>query len=138
MTFTGSKAALIFNDQLLVFLRDDTPGLRFRNLWDFPGGGREGEESPFETLNREVQEEFGITLTERAVLWKKEYPAMHDPSERAFFFVINLTQTEIGNVVFGGEGQRWQLMPIDEFLSRNDVVPDLKGRLKDYLDSVRI
>ena len=44
--FHGVKAALLFGDKILVYKRDDKPGLRFANLWDMPGGGREGDETP--------------------------------------------------------------------------------------------
>lgn len=131
--FNGVKAALIFGQDLVVYLRDNKPGLRFANMWDFPGGGREGEETPIQCLIREVEEEFSISLDPTSLVWQREYPAMHDPSQRAYFFVANLTQTEIDRIQFGTEGQRWSMMPITEFFQRADVVPDLKNRLQDYL-----
>lgn len=78
--FNGVKAALIHDGELVMFLRDNKPGLRFANLWDFPGGGREGEETPAECLIREVQEEFSITLDPTSIIWQREYPAMNDPT----------------------------------------------------------
>ena len=132
--FVGVKAALFLGDKLIVFLRDNKPGLRFANLWDFPGGGREGNETPFETLEREVKEEFGIQLMQDSVIWQKEYPAMHDSSLRAYFMAANISQVQADSIVFGEEGQKWTLMTVREFLSRDDVVPHLKGRLTDYLN----
>lgn len=133
--FTGAKAALITdNDMLVVFLRDNKPGLRFANLWDFPGGGREGNENPFECLKREVEEEFAITLNEEAILWQKLYPAMHDPAQTAYFFAVRVAESEVAAIRFGTEGQRWTLMSVDKFLGRDDAVPFIQSRLKDYLD----
>jgi 8-oxo-dGTP pyrophosphatase MutT (NUDIX family) len=44
--FTGCKLAYIFNGQLLVYKRDDFPHIPFAGMWDFPSGGREGDETP--------------------------------------------------------------------------------------------
>ena len=134
--FVGVKAALFIENKLLVFLRDNKPDLRFPNMWDFPGGGREASETPFETLEREVKEEFGIQVMKDSIVWQKEYPAMHDPALRAYFMVVKISQEQVGAITFGSEGQKWELMETGEFLSRDDVVPHLKGRLKDYLDRV--
>lgn len=76
--FSGVKAALIHGNELIAYLRDNKPNLNFANLWDFPGGGREGEETPFGCLRREVIEEFGIKIGQKQVIWQKTYPAMHD------------------------------------------------------------
>lgn len=136
--FTGVKAALLFDNELVVFLRDNKPGLPFANMWDFPGGGREDAETPFECLKREVKEEFGISISGKSVVWQKEYPAMHDPSQRAFFCVVMLSQKEVASIVFGDEGQEWKLMSVRDCLKDENVVPHLKTRLQDYLDSTKV
>ena len=46
MDFHGVKVAVLVGDKLLMHLRDDKPGLFNANMWDFPGGGREGNETP--------------------------------------------------------------------------------------------
>ena len=131
--FDGVKIALFFENQLLVYLRDDKPGLRFANMWDFPGGGRENNETPIECAQREVSEEFAINIKPDAIIWKREYPAMHDVNLKAYFLVACITKGDIDKIQLGEEGQKWDLMSIDSFLTRDDVVPGLKGRLKDYL-----
>lgn len=135
--FIGVKIALFTQDKkLLVYLRDDKPGLRFANMWDFPGGGREGEESPFDCAKREVREEFGIQLTKNSIIYTKRVSAMHDESVGAYFMVGHITQQDIDKISFGSEGQRWKLMSIDDFMSSDQVVEQLKGRLEGYLSSV--
>lgn len=131
--FVGVKIALFIGDKLLVYLRDNKPGLRFAGLWDFPGGGREESETPEETVIREVQEEFSIKLKPDLIMWKKEYPAMVEVGRKAYFCAAKLPQKTIDEIKFGDEGQKWSLMDVNEFLSRNDVVPHLKVRLSDYL-----
>ena len=62
--FTGCKIALFCGDSLLTILRDDKASIPWPNMWELPGGGREGDESPFECVAREVYEEnwdlFGL------------------------------------------------------------------------------
>lgn len=132
--FIGVKIAIFFKNDLLVYLRDNKPGLRFAGLWDFPGGGRENNETPVECAIREVDEEFSIKLKPSAIIYEKEYPSMHEANSRAYFMVGEVTKQDIDAISFGAEGQKWQLMKVDAFLSRDDVVPHLKGRLQDYLN----
>lgn len=135
MDFIGVKGALVYEGMLVVIQRDNKPGLRFAGLWDFPGGGREGNETPFECLNREVFEELHMHLKKSAVVWETTHPAMYDPSLLAYFIVIPITKADVDSIVFGDEGQGWKLMDVDEFMDSKEVVPDLKGRLQPYLDS---
>ena len=131
--FHGVKIALFYNDKLIVYLRDDKPGLRWANMWDLPGGGREDSETPFECVKREVEEEFSISLSEGQISWQKEYPAMHDPSLRAYFMVAEVTPDQFKAIEFGDEGQRWELMSVEEYLEKPDIISYTKGRLNDYL-----
>ncbi len=132
--FSGAKIALLHEDKLIMQLRDNKPGLRFANMWDFPGGGREGTETPIECALREIKEEFGITLLPEQFIWQKEYPAMHDASLKAYFFVAQATQKDVDAIKFGDEGQGWDFMEIPNFFANEKVVPHLKGRLQDYID----
>jgi 8-oxo-dGTP diphosphatase len=133
--FIGVKIALLKDDEVLVILRDDKPGLRNANLWDCPGGGREDNEAPFECVAREVDEELRIKLNSDSIIWEKTYPAMHDPSLTAYFMVAKINDSDIKGIVFGDEGQGWKMMSIDDFMSDPSVIEALKGRLKDYLES---
>ena len=135
MKFNGSKVALIFENKLIMQLRDNKPGLFNANMWDFPGGGQKGDEIPIECAIREVQEEFGITINENSFVWKKEYPAQKDPNQIAFFLVAFVSKKEIDSIHFGTEGQKWKLMDYDTFFNKDHVIRALKERFKDYLDS---
>ena len=131
--FTGCKIALFCGDKLLTILRDDKDDIPCPNMWEFPGGGREGNESPFECAAREVYEELGIHLTEDCLLWSKIYPSVIFKGKQSVFMVGQLRQEQFDNIIFGDEGQGYQLMNVEEFLSSSQVVPQLQERLKDYL-----
>lgn len=135
--FTGCKIALFCEDRILTILRDDKPSIPWPNMWELPGGGRERNESPFECVAREVYEELGIQLTEDCLLWSKVYPSMLFEGKESVFLVGKLRQEQFDSIVFGDEGQAYKLMPIEEFLHSKQVVPQLQGRLKDYLEEVK-
>ena len=131
--FQGCKIALICGDKVLTILRDDKDDIPCPNMWELPGGGREGDESPFECVEREVFEELGIHLTEDCLLWSKVYPSMLFADKQSVFLVGQLSQDQFDSITFGDEGQGYQLMNVEEFLSSSQVVPQLQERLKDYL-----
>ena len=132
--FTGCKIALICGDKVLTILRDDKDDIPCPNMWDLPGGGREGNESPFECATREVYEELGIHLDEDCLLWSKIYPSVIFKDKQSVFMVGQLRQEQFDNITFGNEGQAYKLMHIEEFLTSSQVVPQLQGRLRDYLE----
>ena len=130
--FQGCKIALFCGDKILTILRDDKASIPWPNMWELPGGGREGDESPFECAAREVYEELGIHLTEDCMLWSRVYPSVLYEGRYSVFMVCQLRQEQFDNITFGDEGQDYKLMSIEEFLSSDKVVPQLQERLKDY------
>ena len=135
--FTGCKIALFCGDKLLTILRDDKSNIPYPNTWELPGGGREGDESPFECVAREVYEELGINLTEDCLLWSKVYPSMIFEGKESVFLVGQLTQDQFDSIVFGDEGQGYKLMSTEEFLGSDKVVPQLQDRVRDYLEEIK-
>ena len=130
--FVGCKLAYIINDELLVYKRDDFTEIPFPGLWDFPGGGREGDESPEECVLRELEEEFSITFSVSRFIYKKMV-ASHTNVGYSFFFVAHGLESEVAAISFGNEGQYWKLMPIKEYLSHPKAIPALINRLNGYL-----
>ena len=131
--FTGCKIALICDGQILTILRDDKEDIPWPNMWELPGGGREGNESPFECVAREVYEELGIHLTEDCLLWSKVYPSMLFKGRQSVFMVGQISQKQFDRIDFGDEGQAYKLMNIEEFLNSKQAVPHLQARLRNYL-----
>ena len=136
LDFTGCKIALICGDKILTILRDDKPTIPWPNLWDLPGGGREGTESPFGCAAREVYEELTIQLSKDDMVWSRIYPSMLDENKKSVFLVGKLTQEQFDSIVFGDEGQSFKLMSIEEFLTLDQVVPQLQERVRDYVEKI--
>lgn len=130
--FTGTKLAYILNRQLLVYKRDNVPHIPFPDMWDLPGGGREGEESPEACVLRELQEEFGLVLPLSHLVYKQR-GINHNNTGFSYFFAAEGHAEEVAAIVFGSEGQYWQLMAIDEFLAHPMASPVLKPRLVECL-----
>lgn len=132
--FTGCKIALICGDKILTILRDDKETIPWPNMWELPGGGREGNESPFECVAREVYEELSIQLSKDDIIWSWIYPSMLDENKKSVFLVGQLTQEQFDSIVFGDEGQGYKLVSLEEFLTSDQVVPQLQERVRDYVE----
>lgn len=53
-------AAAVVRQGERFLLAQRMPGKQFANQWEFPGGKLEGDETPQQALERELQEELGI------------------------------------------------------------------------------
>ncbi len=60
------------NGEILLYLRDNKPGIPFPEHWDLIGGHLEEGETPEEALVREVKEELNIDLKEFSFFKKYE------------------------------------------------------------------
>lgn len=101
--------------------------------WDLPGGGRENDESPEQTVIREVYEEFKIQMEPSQIIYRKGYPSDRFIGSTSIFMVGRLRTEQTKGISFGEEGQRYKFVDIYDFLDMEDAIPHLKERLKDYL-----
>lgn len=129
----GAKIALICGLDLIVYRRDRKAGIPYPGLWDLPGGGREGAESVEECVCREVIEEFGIVIDPASFIWTRRYPSAVATGSASYFTVAAITSAEVSAIIFGEEGERWEMMAIDTFLNHPEAVSSLKVRLADFL-----
>ena len=132
LSFQGVKVALINNGKVLTVLRDNIPNIPYPNMWDLAGGGRENEESPYETMRREVLEELNIDIPESNVVWVKHYESVTKPGKKSVFMVANISDHQIESIEFGEEGQGYKMVTFQEFLDNKDVIEQLKHRFLDY------
>jgi 8-oxo-dGTP diphosphatase len=84
-----------------------------------------------------VGTKIALLLENKILVWEKGFPAMHDEKLTALFMVAKIEQSDIDNISFGSEGQKWDLIDLDCFLKMEDVVPQIKNRLSAYLESVK-
>ena len=124
--FDGAKVALFLGSRLLIIRRDDDPAIPWPDHWDFPGGGRERDETPFETAARETFEEVGLSLLSAHVQWRTCDSTAHGT---VWFFVAQLPAGAQADIVFGDEGRFWRLAEVDDVLSLPDVAGNLQARL---------
>ena len=75
-----------------------------------------------------------MKIEETAIVWVKAYPGMLNPDKTSIFMAGTITQAEFASIVFGDEGQAYQMMDVSQFLADKKVVPQLQDRLRDYLE----
>jgi 8-oxo-dGTP diphosphatase len=100
-----SGASIIFvNDlnQVLLFLRDDKPGLPYRNMWDVLGGHVDPGETPEECIVREMKEEIDLDLKDFQLFCCKEFD---DRIEYSYWKKANLKIEEIN--LMEGQCLKW-------------------------------
>lgn len=128
----GSKGLVLIGDNALVYRRDENTDL-FPLFLDFPGGGPEGNETPFETFRREVKEEFDLDITPEDVVHVRTYPSTLFEGKIIYFPVVQLPESAAADIHFGDEGIEYLLLPLEEFIERDDAWPTLKERTADYI-----
>lgn len=131
--FHGAKLALFVGDHLAVILRDDDPNIVLPNHWDFPGGGREGNETPLACALRETFEELSIQIDPRTVVWGKRFARS---SGNKWFFVARVPVSVADDITLGDEGQTWRLMSPDQYFGLPNHIPQFADRLRLYLSGV--
>jgi len=134
-SFMGAKIALICGGRLVAYRRDDKPSIPWPGLWDLPGGGREGGETPSECALREVEEEFGLTIAPARIHWCRRYPSALVAGQASYFLAAGIGEAEIAAIRFGDEGLCWRMMDVAEFLAHPQAIGHLQQRLTHYLEA---
>ncbi len=130
--FSGAKIAIFLGSNLLVIRRDDKPDIPYPGHWDLMGGGREGDEAPIDCALRETKEEVGLDIAAQDVSWSRTYMR---PRGRVWLFATHQPAHLVQKVVFGDEGQEWQLMDPQIYCDHRLAVPHFATNLADYMRS---
>ncbi|MFJ4962644.1 NUDIX domain-containing protein [Streptomyces sp. NPDC088729] len=69
---------------LLLHLRDDIAGIAWPDHWSLLGGGADGDETPAETIIRELDEEAGLVVSDLTELF--EMRDVHGSGQIITFF----------------------------------------------------
>lgn len=131
--FGGAKIVLHCDGALVSYLRDEKPEIPFPGLWDLPGGGAEGDETPQACALRETLEEFTLSIAPSRITWGRSYPALLQPETVNWFFAASITERDIASIRFGDEGQCWRMMSFEDYLSRTDAIEHLQVQVRDFL-----
>ena len=129
--FTGAKLMLFAGADLVVLRRDRKPSIPWPGYLDFPGGERDGRETPEACAPRETREELGLTL---AVSDLKKAHLRDDAGKVSWFFAAHLPGDIVDDVVFGDEGEEWLVMPPADFIATDEAIPHFRDILRDYLE----
>jgi 8-oxo-dGTP diphosphatase len=130
--FNGAKGLVFIGDKILTYRRDYKTGSK-PGCIDLPGGGREEDESPFDTFRREVKEEFGIEIEKNEIQFSCTVTSTIEPTQKSYFIVAKNLRFKPDNIVFGNEGIEWILMTPEEFITRSDGIERQQERVKKYL-----
>lgn len=128
--FHGAKLFLFVGEQIATILRDEISGIPHPGHWDFPGGGREGDESAEACVLRELQEELGLVLSARDLIWSRQYD---NPSGPSVFFAAHIPLNRAAELRLGDEGQCWRLMLPGEYVAHPRAIAKFADRLQDYM-----
>jgi 8-oxo-dGTP diphosphatase len=135
--FNGAKGLVFLGDKILTYRRDyktnNKPG-----CIDLPGGGREGDESPFDTFQREIKEEFGIDIEKDDIHFCCPVQSSMEPGKTSYFLVAKPLNITAADVVFGNEGSEWLLMKPEEFIARPDGIERQQKRVASYMEGKKV
>lgn len=137
MQFDGAKLAIISNGHVLTMLRDDKDSIPFPGMWDFAGGGRDGNETPKECALRELYEEFGLRLAADDLVFGAKRDGVLPGQLTIWFFGAVWDGLNAGQINFGTEGQRWKMMPVASYLSHAKAIPHLQDGLRQFLQHLQ-
>ena len=136
LDFNGTMGLVYIGKEILVYRRDDKAP-SWPLCVGLPGGGREGNETPFETFSREVKEEFDLNIKEEDIVYSKKYDSIEKLGKFSYFMVAKSKDLTEKDIVFGSEGLYHFLMDPVEYSSLEDAVTPFKARINSYLETLK-
>ena len=114
-----ATAVILLTEQGIPMVREDNPKFKVAYL-KFPGGRRDGKETPEECAVREMAEEIGATIDPAfLILLKKENRGSHD------FYLFGTRMKELPRLKHvGDEGEDVGVFSPAGLKERRDVFPN--------------
>ena len=131
----GTKGLVYIGDTILVWRRGDDTAFHPMQL-DVPGGEPEGGETPFETFQRTVNEQFGLKISRDDIEYVRRYESVLNPGMFGYFPVARLPKEQASHITFNDEGPEYILMPLNDYLDSEDAWPLFQQRGEDYAKSI--
>lgn len=133
MEFAGAKGLVVFGGALVLSYVRDGNTTSYPYYRDLVGGGREDGETPFETFQRELEEEFALKITRSEISFAMPYASMLDPSIPGYFLVADKPIASINDIRFGEEGETYQVTTMSNLMADERLIPFLRDKVDLYL-----
>ncbi len=126
-------AAIIVRPDGCVLLAQRPAGKAYAGFWEFPGGKLEPGETPRQALDRELEEELGVTVRIAAPWLVQRFRYPHAHVQLHFFRVLEWEGEPVGH---DGQAFVWQapgrfavvpLLPANTFVLRALLLPPVYG-----------
>ncbi len=130
--FNGAKGLVFIGTKIIAYRRDKKTNL-YPLYIDLPGGLREQNESPFDTFQREIREECGITIEKGDIHFSCMVESLSPSNKKSYFFVTRPLEAKSTEIVFRDEGMEWTLMTPEEFIKHPDGIEQQQKRIEKYL-----
>ena len=126
-THIGSYGFIIKNDEVAL-IKKARGG--YTGLLDIPGGGIEHDETPIDTLRRELMEEAGVTVTDYQLLtatsrtfeWQMEEDLIEDLHHIGILYKVEVEEDTVKEEADGIDSNGCNYYKIDK-LSKKDLTP---------------
>ena len=126
----SAHAILILDGNYLLQLRDDKADISAPGKWSLFGGRKNVEETPLQTIRREVYEELAIESVEFSYLWFDDHYAPFERTViRSWFFVSDVTSVWPGHKL--REGEAVQAFTFEQ-LEALDISPIMRQTLERF------
>ncbi len=133
--FTGVKAALLGVEQIFWSFSEMISQIFLGQIHgSCQGGGREGQETNLECLQREVWGELGLTFDRGIDYLVENLSSMLDKDRSAVFVVGRISQEQYREIRFGDEGRNLT-NACRRFIKAEGVIPQLQNALKTIYQS---
>ena len=119
-----TKAIIYLGEHFLLQYRDDEPEIAYPNQWSFFGGEIEPDETPWQALQRELEEELEWRPGQGTFLFHWNNP--ENPC-RIHFFAVPFTGSLQQLVLHEGQSYGW--FTLRELKHTDNVVPHVGQQL---------